>query len=201
MQASGKFAREVTSPSSSHEERLLRLLTTAIVNRPRASMLELAQMVGVSRATLHRFCGTRDNLLQRLEAHARQVLEQIIGNARLQQDEFLPALDRLIGEHLAHRDLLAFLVAQYRPDFLDEQPDNAPWRSYLNALDSFFLRGQQQGVLRIDITAAILSELFISLVYGMVDAEQRGRAASANTARTVPQVFLYGACPQTRTET
>ncbi|MGC5698879.1 transcriptional regulator [Pseudomonas sp. NFXW11] len=197
MQASGKSYREVANTPSPHEERLLRLLTTAIVNRPRASMLELAQMVGVSKATLHRFCGTRDNLLQRLEAHAREVLEQIIENARLQQDGFLAALERLIGEHLAHRELLAFLVAQYRPDFLAEQGDGAPWRSYLNALDGFFLRGQQQGVLRIDITAAILTELFITLVYGMVDAEQRGRAASANSAQTLLQMFLYGAVQAT----
>lgn len=83
-------------------------------------MLELAQLVGVSRATLHRFCGTRDNLLQKLEGRAKEVLTKIIGNARLQQDEFLSALERLISEHLAHRELLAFLVAQYRPDFLPE---------------------------------------------------------------------------------
>ncbi len=159
-------------------------------------MLELAQMVGVSRATLHRFCGTRDNLLLSLEAHAREMLEQIVDNARLQQAEFLPTLERLISEHLAHRELLAFLVVQYRPGFLDEQSNGAPWRCYLDALDGFFLRGQQQGALRIDITAAVLTELFITLVYGMVDAEQRGRAASANTAHTLQQMFLHGACAQ-----
>lgn len=49
---------------------------------------------------------------------------------------------------------------------------------------------------RIDITAAIFSELFITLIYGMVDAEQRGRAANANSARTLEQMFLHGAlCP------
>ncbi|MGZ0786743.1 TetR/AcrR family transcriptional regulator [Pseudomonas saponiphila] len=201
MQASGKFTQERATPLSPQEERLLRLLTTAIVHHPRASMLELAQLVGVSRATLHRFCGTRDNLLQKLEGRAKEVLTKIIGNARLQQDEFLSALERLISEHLAHRELLAFLVAQYRPDFLDESPNAAPWNFYLHALDVFFLRGQQQGVLRIDITASILTEMFISLVYGMVDAEQRGRAASANTAHILPQIFLYGASSHIRTET
>ena len=164
-------------------------------------MSELAQVVGVSRATLHRFCGTRDNLLKKLESRAKEVLTKIIDNARLQQDEFLSALEHLINEHLAHRELLAFLVVRYRPDFLDESPNAAPWYSYLYALDTFFLRGQQQGVLRIDITASILTEMFISLVYGMVDAEQRGRAASANTAHILPQMFLYGAGSHIRMET
>lgn len=60
-------------------------------------------------------------------------------------------------------------------------------------LDAFFLRGQQKGVFRIDITAAVFTELFITLVYGMVDAERRGRAASSNSAHTLEQMFLHGA--------
>ncbi len=46
---------------------------------------------------------------------------------------------------------------------------------------------------RIDITAAVFTELFITLVYGMVDAERRGRAASSNSAHTLEQMFLHGA--------
>jgi len=30
-------------------------------------------------------------------------------------------------------------------------------------------------------------------VYGLVDAEQRGRAANADSARTLEQMFLHGA--------
>ncbi|SFQ28636.1 transcriptional regulator, TetR family [Pseudomonas sp. NFPP07] len=178
---------------TSHDEHLLKTLTLAVVNRPRATMKELAQLVGVSKATLHRYCGTRENLGQRLEAYAEGTLERIIKSAGLQHAEPLDALRRLIREHLAHRELLAFLMAQYRPDFLDFEHGDARWQPYLEALDAFFLRGQQQGVFRIDITAAIFSELFITLIYGMVDAEQRGRAANANSAHTLEQMFLHGA--------
>jgi len=184
-----------------HDERLLKLLTTAVVDRPRATMKELAQLAGVSKATLHRYCGTRENLGQRLEDHAQSVLNRIIGNARLQQAEPLDALCRLIDGHLAHRELLAFLLAHYRPDFLDPQRnDGARWQSYFDALDAFFLRGQQQGVFRIDITAAIFTELFITLTYGLVDAERRGRAASSHSANTLQQMFLHGALQPGRTE-
>ncbi|WP_338805502.1 transcriptional regulator [Pseudomonas chlororaphis] len=181
---------------TSHDEHLLKTLTLAVVNRPRATMKELAQLAGVSKATLHRYCGTRENLEHQLEAYAEGTLERIIKSAGLQHAEPLEALRCLIREHLAHRELLAFLMVQYRPDFLDFERGDARWRPYIEALDAFFLRGQQKGVFRIDITAAIFSELFITLIYGMVDAEQRGRAANANSARTLEQMFLHGAlCP------
>ncbi|ABA74500.1 MULTISPECIES: TetR/AcrR family transcriptional regulator [Pseudomonas] len=176
-----------------HEEHLLKSLTVAVVNRPRATMKELAQLAGVSKATLHRYCGTRENLVQRLEEHAEATLNLIIRRAGLQHLQALDALRRLIREHLAHRELLAFLMAHYRPDFLDFERGDTRWQFYLEALDGFFLRGQQQGLFRIDITAAIFTELFITLVYGLVDAEQRGRAANADSARTLEQMFLHGA--------
>lgn len=178
---------------NSHDEQMLKSLTMAVVNRPRATMKELAQLAGMSKATLHRYCGTRENLGQRLEEYAESTLNLIIRSAGLQHLQPLDALRRLIREHLAHRELLAFLMAQYRPDFLDFERGDTRWQFYLAALDEFFLRGQQRGLFRIDITAAIFTELFITLVYGLVDAEQRGRAANAESARTLEQMLLHGA--------
>lgn len=45
------------------DERLLKALADAIVVHPLATLKELAEAAGVSKATLHRFCGTRDNLV------------------------------------------------------------------------------------------------------------------------------------------
>ncbi len=47
---------------SSQDQRLLKALATAMVNHPRATMGELAELAGVSRATLNRHCGTREGL-------------------------------------------------------------------------------------------------------------------------------------------
>ncbi len=100
---------------------------------------------------------------------------------------------RLIDEHLTHREMLVFLMFQYRPDTLTPEGNGARWLPCMHALDAFFLRGQQLGALRIDISAAVLTEMFITLICGMVDAERRGRAASANSASTLEQMFLHGA--------
>lgn len=89
--------------------------------------------------------------------------------------------------------MLVFLMFQYRPDTLLGNAEDRRWEAYTQAMDAFFLRAQQMGVLRIDISAAVFTEMFMTMIYGMVDAERRGRAASANTAQALEQLFLNGA--------
>lgn len=180
------------------DERLIKALAQAIVDRPRATLKELAELAGVSKATLHRFCGTRDKLLQVMEDHGESVLNRIIDSTDLQHAEPVAALRSLISEHLTHREMLVFLLFQYRPDTMFNDGENERWQSYTDALDAFFLRGQQLGVFRIDITAQVFSELFLTLIFGIVDAERRGRAASANSANVVEQMFLHGAIAATK---
>ena len=175
------------------EERLLKALAHAIVVHPRATLKELAETAGVSKATLHRFCGTREKLVSMLEDHGEQVLNQVIHEADLTQAEPLNGIRHLIAEHLKHREMLVFLMFQYRPDTLLNDAEDQRWLAYTQAMDAFFLRAQQLGVLRIDISAAVFTEMFMTMIYGMVDAERRGRAASANTAQTLEQLFLHGA--------
>jgi TetR/AcrR family transcriptional repressor of mexCD-oprJ operon len=178
---------------SAHDERLLKALAVATVDRPRATLKELAEAAGVSKATLHRFCGTRDGLVTMLEDYGHVVIRQILEASQLQQAEPLEALRRLIAEHLKHRDMLNFLLFQYRAESLDVEATTERWSYYTDAVDAFFLRGQQSGVFRIDITAAVFTELFLSMLYGMVDAERYGRAASSSSAQVLEQLFLNGA--------
>ena len=63
---------------------------------------------------------------------------------------------------------------------------------------SSFLRGPKAGAFRIDISAAIFTEMFLSMVYGIVDAERRGRAASATSVQTLELMFLDGAAAPAR---
>lgn len=174
------------------DERLIKALALAIVDRPRATLKELAEAAGVSKATLHRFCGTRDNLVQMMESHGETVLNQIT-TTDLLHGEPVQALRSLINEHLAHREMLVFLLFQYRPDTFAVNGEGDRWQTYADALDAFFLRGQQLGAFRIDVTAAVFTELFLTMIFGMVDAERRGRAASANSANVLEQMFLHGA--------
>lgn len=175
------------------DDKLLKALAVALVDHPRGTFKDIAEAAGISKATLNRFCGTRDNLIEMLMEHGSVVMNQLIEDAGLTERPIAEALHRLISDHLVHRELLAFLVFQWRPDSLDEDAGGTRWMPYSDALDAFFLRGQKEGVFSIDIGAPELTEMFISVVFGMVDAERRGRVARAAMATVIEQFFLKGA--------
>lgn len=127
-------------PQPHQDERLLKALAVAFVDRPRATLKDLAEAAGVSKATLHRFCGTRDNLEEMLMSYGAEVLHQIISEPALQQGDPLTGLRTLIREHLANREMLVFLMFQYRPETLHSELEASRWQPYVDALDAFFLR-------------------------------------------------------------
>ncbi|MCQ4271554.1 TetR/AcrR family transcriptional regulator [Pseudomonas kuykendallii] len=175
------------------DEKLLKALAVALVDLPRGTFKDIAVAAGVSKATLNRFCGTRDNLIEMLLNHSSVVMNQIIADANLESAPPREALRELIEGHLTHRELLAFLVFQWRPDSLDLDAGGSRWLPYSDALDAFFLRGQKEGAFRIDIAAPALAELFASVLSGLVDAERRGRVARSGLAALAAQFFLEGA--------
>ena len=74
------------------DERQLKALAIAIVDHPRATFKEIAQAAGVSKATLNRFCGTRDNLIEILLNHGSVVINRVIADADLAEAAPLEAL-------------------------------------------------------------------------------------------------------------
>lgn len=173
-------------------ERLLIALSLAMVDQPRATLQELARAVGVSKATLYRFCQTREQLVTRLMTHEAQVMKQALINSRLDSAAPREAVRNLIEQHLAHKELAIFLMHHWKPD-TELQPDVMDsWSGYQETLDAFFLRGQREGVFRVDITAAALTELLITVITSMIDAERRGRIARLGIATVAEQMLLYG---------
>lgn len=181
----------MSSDEAGHEK-LLVALALAMVDQPRATLQELAKAVGVSKATLYRFCQTRDQLVLRLMSHCALVMKKALADSRLDTAPPREALRNLIEQNLAHKELTAFLIYNWKPDN-EQQPDIMNnWSGYQESMDAFFLRGQREGAFRVDITAAALTELFISVLTCMVDAERRGRVARLGIASVVEQVMLHG---------
>ena len=176
--------------SPSPDDRLLRALAVAVVERPRGTLKDLAQAVGISKATLHRYCGTRDNLQTQITEYAFAHISSMLENPALLSGEPQAVLRQLINDHLEQREFLLFLIFHYRPDTHSNDPNCARFNALL---DAFFLRAQQAGLFRIDIAAPLMTELFTAMICSMVDAERRGRAAPKDSARVLEQFFLHGA--------
>jgi TetR/AcrR family transcriptional repressor of mexCD-oprJ operon len=176
-----------------NDEKSLAALAVAMVENPRASYQDLAVAVGVSRATLYRFCKSRDELILRLLRHGMQLFSDSVARAQLDEGPVPEALTRLVESQLAHREFSSFLSLHWRAEAELDPEIMAAWKLQEEALDRFFLRGQMEGVFRIDIAAAALNDSFIWLICGLVDAERRGRIGRAALAASVEGLFLRGA--------
>lgn len=169
---------------------MLPALARVMVEQPRATLQELARAVGVSKATLYRYCRTREELIAQLTTLAAEVVTDAMHRADLDHGAPLDALRRLIANNLEHRELTAFLMHFWRDAPPESRISDADWD---RIMDGFFLRGQQAGIFRIDIPAAGLTEVFVGLLLGLMEAERRGRIARSGLAELVEGAFLTGA--------
>ena len=178
---------------ASDDPKLLAALALALVEKPRASLQELAKAAGNSKARLYRFCRTRDELIDTLLQHATTVLHGASDAVDLETGPVKEVLPRLIAAQLEHRELMAFMIYYWKPEVAEEAQWAAQWSTFLARNDAFFLRGQREGVFRIDISAATLTEAFGGLFCGLVEAEVRGRVARASMGTILASLFLNGA--------
>lgn len=179
----------ISPPATEAEDkRILVSLAVALVNQPRASLQDLARAIGISKATLYRYCRTRQALIDRLATHSGRVVSEVIAAAHLDSTPPLEALRKLIAGHLENRELTVFLM-HYWKDATTAAGMDVEWDK---ALDAFFLRGQQAGVFRIDISAPALTEIFVNVLIGLSDAERRGRIARVGLAELIENALLNG---------
>jgi TetR/AcrR family transcriptional repressor of mexCD-oprJ operon len=185
----------MTTPSNhllQEDSKLLVALASAMVEKPRATLQELAKAVGVSKATLYRSYRTREQLVDQLMSYSTALIKQVIDKAELDTALPLDALKLVIANTLEHREITVFLM-HYWKDVSEDPSIQVVWDA---KLDAFFLRGQQSGAFRIDINAAGLTELLTTILVGFVDAERRGRLAKAGLGALVEGAFLHGAIHQ-----
>lgn len=179
----------MTTQAQDDDTRLLAALALALVDQPRATLQELAKTAGISKATLYRFCKTREQLVERLGEHSMRALNNALDNADLDSHAPLEALKRLIANNLEHRELQAFLMYYWK----EVGAGTEAQLHWDRVLDAFFLRGQQQGVFRIDVSAAALTEIFTWTLAGLINAERQGKVARLGLATLIENAFLQGA--------
>lgn len=176
------------SPTDRTEEKYFPALARALLDEPRASLQDLAKAVGISKATLYRFSHTRDELVNRLFAYCSQVFSDIIENADLANGPVEEALARMTASYLEHNELSAFLLYYWKDAVKDPDVTNG----WYMAMDAFFLRGQREGVFRLDIPSPALTEMWFAIMSGMADAERRGRIARAGLPSLIQGAFMHG---------
>ncbi|WP_010298975.1 hypothetical protein [Pectobacterium carotovorum] len=178
------------------EHTLCAKLALAITQKPRANLQQLASMVGVSKATLYRIAPTRELLIDLLHCRAEHHVRESLSIADLTTIFEIESLNRLIRLILTDKELYLFWaltlwmdlgtgkefsLTGYNPSFLTQ------------ALEKFFLEGQQKGVFRVDVPATWLAKSLDYLLYAAAESAQRGEIASLSAPDLVEKLFSHGA--------
>ncbi|MGW7584772.1 TetR/AcrR family transcriptional regulator [Kitasatospora sp. NPDC054768] len=167
--------------------------------RPTAHLDEIARAAGISRATLHRLFPGRDALIREIGLLGLRRFASALDTADVERGDAEAALRRLVDASVPDAMLCAFLAGENQ--LYEHEDINDLWEVQIARLHALFLRGQQQGVFRIELSAAWLSEAFFDLVAGVGWSIQDGRLAPRDAAFSLAELFLGGALrrPDTRT--
>ncbi len=181
----------------------LRDLAHALVLRPSASMEQLAQSIGVSRATLHRMVASRDDLLYQVHLLALECCQRAFGNVGLDHAPVAQVLPRLVAEIQPDASLFLFLSQQGRTcrDVTILERIDADWQVQRARLTRFFERGQASGHVRQDLSAGWLVDALSGLVNAASESVHSRRLPADAFERSVLAVLTHGvAGPQLHTE-
>ncbi|MFE6051484.1 TetR/AcrR family transcriptional regulator [Kitasatospora sp. NPDC056446] len=159
--------------------------------RPTAHLDEIARAAGISRATLHRLFPGRDALIREVGLLGLRRFAAALDTAGVEEGDAGAALRRLVDASVPDAMLCAFLAGENQ--LYENEDINDLWELQIARLHALFLRGQQQGVFRIELSAAWLSEAFFDLVAGVGWSIQDGRLAPRDAAFSLAELFLGGA--------
>ncbi|MET7621025.1 helix-turn-helix domain-containing protein [Streptomyces sp. NPDC005408] len=172
-------------------EQVLRTAAALLSRKSTATMDEVARAAGIGRATLHRHFAGRDALVKALEQLGIQEFEVSIDRARLDEGTADDGLRRLVAEMEPVAELLAFLVTENQ--LFEGDQINEGWSRLDARVSALFRRGQEQGVFRIDLTPAWLTEALYGLIGTCAWAVMDGRVAKNDFQYMIAELLLGGA--------
>ena len=167
---------------------ILEAAARVLGRRPDAAMADIADEAGVGRATLYRHFPTRDSLLQGAEEAGIAELTEGIESANLGDLPVERAIARMVSVFLRTGAKYAALITQDedRQDSIDKERVIQPVRDVID-------RGVQEGVLRADLPADVLFEMFSALLERALWLTVAGTTTPEAATDAVVDLFLDGA--------
>lgn len=175
---------------------LIAALALAVTKKPRANLQQIAAMAGISKATLYRITPTREQLLEMLYKKAETHIRNSLTDADLYSKHYKEALNCLIKNILAEKELYLFWVSALWIDLGASKEIHLGGynHSFLTQeLELFFKEGQRKGLFCIDMPATWLAKSCDYLIYAAAESTQRGEIGSLSAPDFVEKMFLNGA--------
>lgn len=170
---------------------MLDALAVTLNARPTATMAELADAAGISRATLHRRFPSREDLLVRLAEDAATLTEEALAGARLTEDSARAACLRLVTVLVPLGSRFTFLLRE--GVWLDERPAvAAATRKVEDTVHQLIMRGRQAGEFRVDLPAFFQVRLVVAAVFTAWEAVNAGELGSREAPEAAAAALLTG---------
>ncbi|MER5771529.1 TetR/AcrR family transcriptional regulator [Streptomyces sp. NPDC001985] len=171
-------------------EQVLRKAAALLSRKATATMDEVARAAGIGRATLHRHFAGRDALVRALEDFGLTEFETAVEAARLHEGSATEALRRLVAASESASGLLSFLITENQ--LFEGAEMNEGWNRIDDRIAALFLRGQEEGDFRIDLTATWLTDALYGLITSAAWAVQSGRVAAKDYETMIAELVLGG---------
>ena len=169
---------------------ILDTAAAVLAERGGASMTEIANVAGVSRATLYRYFPTREALLNALAKAASTELRGRIADAELDTIPVPEAIARLTrGFVLAGSKYVALAHLGHKPPDADQTQQDLAEPVY-----RLVSRGIADGTFRPDLTPEVLVQIFSGLLETAIRVS--GQAGAEKASAAIISVFLDGSRPR-----
>lgn len=175
---------------ASERRQVLQAAAEVLSRRHNATMEQIARGAGVSRATLHRLFPGRDALVRELVGLTMADIEDAVESARVDDGPADAALARLVAGLVPLAGRYAFLSGENH--LLDEPEAWALWEAVDERVTRLFLRGQESGEFRVDLSATWLTDGLFALLAGAGWAVFDGRLAGQDAGRSLNVLLRNG---------
>lgn len=164
---------------------------------PSASMAEIAEAAGISRATLHRYFANREELMSYLGRLSIDSWREVLDEAGVDEaaadgtyEKLSAALDELCHHWIRDVEEYGFALtesAAYGDPVLIADIEALHAREY-----DYFAAAQKAGVLRDDLPHVWIAHVAFGLLVGLREALRRGDIAVRDAERLLRESLLRG---------
>ncbi|MCR8842289.1 TetR/AcrR family transcriptional regulator [Paenibacillus sp. SC116] len=179
--------------SVAKENRLNAILDAAteiLVNKPTASMNDIADFAGIGIATLHRYVENREQLFVQLALRSIKVVGEILSHISKDDEHIETYIPTVVEELIPYGDKIHFLIQDHQ-FFCNEEILEAEAR-ILEPIKEVIETLQQRGSIRQDMSSEWILNVFYSILILTWQQVQSGHVAKRSAAKLVIDTLFHG---------
>ncbi|WP_169545493.1 TetR/AcrR family transcriptional regulator [Sneathiella aquimaris] len=175
------------------DEDIIEATITTLAHKPEATMQEIAREAGVSRITINRRFGSRNDLLQIAATYSLDLFEDILLNA---QKSRKPPLDQIRQIFEGYAGLSNHYFFWMRGFVEDRKKYETIFLNQLAMVEKLVLAAQDRGELRKDLPTGWIAGMFDYLAITVNSSLNRGVIAQRDALNLGWDTFLNGVSPK-----